>query len=132
VRVARDKETPRAGEVLLAGTDDHLILDCDHRLCYRVEPADYPYRPSVDVFFESVAQFWPRPGVAALLTGMGSDGARGLAGLRQAGWQTLAQDEATSVVYGMPRAAVQHNAARQVLPLAQIASTILTQLNCRA
>jgi two-component system response regulator WspF len=128
VRVARDKDTPRAGEVLLAGTDDHLVLSSDRHLCYRVEPADYPYRPSVDVFFDSLASFWSRPGVAALLTGMGSDGARGLACLRQAGWYTVAQDEATSVVYGMPRAAVERKAACQVLPLPHIAPAILAQL----
>ena len=64
------------------------------------------YRPSVDVFFRSVAERWPEPGVAALLTGMGRDGAAGLLALRRAGWLTIAQDEASSVIWGMPGAAV--------------------------
>jgi two-component system response regulator WspF len=124
VRVARAGDEPRPGEVLLAATDDHLVLRPDRRLAYTPDPADYPYRPSADAFFGSVAAHWPRPGVAALLTGMGSDGARGLAGLRRAGWLTLAQDEASCVVYGMPKAAVECGAACRVLPLAELAAAI--------
>ena len=124
VRVAREDDELKPGEVLLAGTNDHLVLRPDRRLSYVVEPADYPYRPSVDVLLDSLASCWPRPGVAALLTGMGSDGACGLARLRRAGWLTLAQDRATSVVYGMPRAAAELNAACQILPLSGIAPAI--------
>jgi two-component system response regulator WspF len=65
--------------------------------------------------------------VAVLLTGMGSDGARGLGALRQAGWLTLAQDEGSSVVYGMPRAAAEAHAASRVLPLAQIPAAVLAR-----
>ena len=75
------------------------------------------YRPSVDVFFSSVAEFWPETFVAVMLTGMGNDGATGLMALRQAGWRTLVQDEATSVVYGMPKAAVDIGSAERMLPL---------------
>jgi two-component system response regulator WspF len=82
----------------------------------------------VDVFFESLAGAWPRAGVAVLLTGMGSDGARGLAVLKKLGWYTIAQDEATSVVYGMPRAAAERNAATEVLPLAQIGPAVRARL----
>jgi two-component system response regulator WspF len=128
VQVIQEGEEPREGTVYLAGTDDHLVLRPDRRLGYAVEPADYPYRPSVDAFLHGLAVGWPRPGVAALLTGMGSDGARGLARLRKAGWHTLAQDESTSVVYGMPRAAAELNAACQVLPLSQIAPAIRERL----
>jgi two-component system, chemotaxis family, response regulator WspF len=122
--VARAGDEPRPGEVLLAATDDHLALRPDRRLAYTPDPADYPYHPSVDVFFGSLAAHWPRPGVAVLLTGMMSDGAYGLAGLRRAGWLTLVQDEATSVVYGMPKAAVECGAACQVLPLSHLAAAI--------
>lgn len=120
VQLARPGMTIAAGHVFVAGSDDHLMLASDRRFAYTPEPRDNPFRPNVDVFFESAARLWPRPGVAVLLTGMGSDGARGLAKLRQRGWHTIAQDQATSVVYGMPRAAAELNAAVEVLPLPQI------------
>ena len=89
-------------------------------LRYTREPEDYPYRPSIDVFLRSAAAFWPRAAAAALLTGMGQDGARGLLLAREAGWLTVAQDSATSVVYGMPKAAADLEAAAQVLPVEAI------------
>jgi two-component system response regulator WspF len=128
VSAAAAGSEPKPGEVLVAATNDHLFLRRDHRLAYTPEPADLPYRPSVDVFFESLASEWPRPGVAALLTGMGSDGGRGLLSLRNAGWQTIAQDQATSVVYGMPKAAAELHAACDILPLNRIAHAILTEM----
>ncbi len=128
VRVAEDGQRLIPGVVHVAGTNDHLVLRPDLTLCYQAEPVDYPYRPSVDAFFSSVARHWPRPGVAALLTGMGRDGAKGLLALRQAGWSTIAQDQATSVVYGMPKAAVDLDAARHILPLPDIARAILDNL----
>jgi two-component system response regulator WspF len=124
VRLIADGDRPEPGMILLSGTDDHLSLDPDGRLRYDAEPRSISYRPSVDVFFSSVAEFWPRPGVAALLTGMGRDGAEGLRQLRRRGWRTIAQDEATSVVWGMPRAAAEIGAAELVLPLPHIAQTI--------
>jgi two-component system response regulator WspF len=128
VRVAREGDTIQPGAVLLAGTNDHIVLRPDRRLAYSTDPADYPYRPSVDVFFDSLASVWPRPGVAVLLTGMGSDGARGLLRLRQLGWHTIAQDQASCVVYGMPRAAADLRAACQVLPLAMIPAAVLDKV----
>jgi len=128
VRPARDGDQLRPGEVLLAASDDHLVMRADRRLAYTVNPVDYPYRPSVDVFFNSLASAWPRPGVAVLLTGMGSDGAQGLLRLRGLGWHTVAQDQASCVVYGMPRAAADCRAACQVLPLAQIAEAVLGRM----
>lgn len=83
------------------------------------EPAEAVHRPSVDVLFESVAAMGERV-CSVLLTGMGSDGARGTERLYQAGGHTIAQDAATCVVYGMPRAAVERAAAREVLPLEEI------------
>lgn len=116
----------RAGMAYLAATNDHLVLTDAFRLSYRIEPAEYPYRPSVDVFFRSVAAYWPNPGVAVVLTGMGEDGASGLGLLRKGGWFTIAQDEASSVVYGMPRAAARAGAAEAVLPLRDIPQAILS------
>ena len=129
VRLAYARDIPMPGEVLVAGTNDHLILGPDRRLLYTRDPVDCPYRPSVDAFLGSLAACWPNPGVAVLLTGMGADGARGLLRLRQLGWFTLAQDKATSVVYGMPQAAVQLGAACQILPLSELASAILAHLS---
>jgi two-component system chemotaxis response regulator CheB len=80
-------------------------------------------RPSVDVLFESLARS-PLVSVGVLLTGMGRDGAAGLLEMRNRGSQTIAQDETTSVVYGMPREAVQLGAAQRVLPLEDIAPAI--------
>jgi two-component system response regulator WspF len=128
VRLAQTGDELRTGEVLLAGTDDHLTLRGDCRLAYTADPVDYPYRPSVDVFFHSLAVSWPRPGIAVLLTGMGNDGARGLLHLRQFGWHTITQDQASCVVYGMPKAAAELRAACQVLSLAQIPAAIVDQI----
>lgn len=124
VQVAKINERPQAGHVYVAGTNDHLVLTASLRFAYTPEPRNMPYRPSVDVFFASVAKYWPAQGEAIILTGMGRDGAEGLALLRQAGWHTIAQDEATSVVYGMPKAAKEIGAALEVLPLDQIIRSI--------
>jgi two-component system response regulator WspF len=128
VRLAENGQEFKPGEVVLAGTDDHLSLRADRRLTYTCEPVDYPYRPSVDVFFHSLAAAWPRPGIAVLLTGMGRDGAQGLLHLRQLGWHTIAQDQAGCVVYGMPKAAADLRAATEILPLAQIPAAILERV----
>jgi two-component system response regulator WspF len=114
-----------ARDILLSGTDDHLIVGEDHRLHYSAEPRSVCYRPSVDVFFTSVAKNWRKPGVAVLMTGMGRDGAAGLLKLRDLNWRTIAQDEASSVVWGMPRAAVEFGAAEEILPLSRIADAIV-------
>ena len=125
VQLAAECQQPAVGEVLLSGTGDHLILGEDHRLHYSVEPRESSYRPSVDVFFDSAARNWPRPGVAVLLTGMLRDGATGLLSLRQKGWRTIAQDESSSIVWGMPKAAVEIGAAEEVVSLLQIADSIM-------
>jgi two-component system response regulator WspF len=117
VRPATEGDVPAPGVVYVAASRDHLALTAEGALRYVAEPVEQPYRPSVDVLFESLARHAGRPGAAALLTGMGKDGARGLLALRRAGWRTFAQDEATSVVYGMPRAAREAGAAGEVLPL---------------
>jgi two-component system response regulator WspF len=117
-----------AGKVLLSGTNDHLVLSASRRLHYSGEPRNLSYRPSIDVFFKSVACYWPTPGVAAVLTGMGRDGAEGLLELRRMGWKTIAQDESTSVIGSMPRTAVELGAADLVLPLSKIAPAIVSLL----
>ncbi len=128
VVVARDGMPVEPGVAFLAATNDHLVLGDDLALHYAIEPRNHVYRPSVDVFFASLAERWPNPGIAVLLTGMGRDGANGLLSLRAAGWHTIAQDERTSVVYGMPRAAAEIGAAIEVLPLEEIGPAIAMEL----
>lgn len=108
------------GAVRLAPPDRHLIVQ-GGQLALTSAPERHSCRPSVDVLFESVAHERGAETVACLLTGMGRDGAAGLLALRQAGATTIAQDEASSVVYGMPREAVQIGAATHVLALTEIA-----------
>jgi two-component system response regulator WspF len=128
VRLARTGEPPTAGTVLVASSDDHLELAPDHFVRYTPEPRSYPYRPSIDVLFGSAGATWPRLGVGALLTGMGTDGAEGLLRLRALGWHTIAQDEATCVVYGMPKVAAEKKAAVETLPLSQIGPSIAAKM----
>ena len=129
VRLASEGGRPALATVFLAGSNDHLIFTPDLTFAYTTEPGNIPFRPSVDVFFKSVARLWPSKGVAVLLTGMGRDGAEGLAALRRAGWCTIAQDEATSVIYGMPKAAKELGAATDILPIGEVGPAILRFLN---
>jgi len=128
VRLAEEGACPCRGTALLAGKNDHLVLTSSLDLAYIKEPVATPFRPSVDVLFKSVAAHWPSMGIAILLTGMGRDGAEGLKMLHRVGWHTIAQDEATSVVYGMPKAARDLGAASEILPIDQIAPAILRRL----
>jgi two-component system response regulator WspF len=132
VQAARGGEPPAAGTVYVAVSNDHLEVAPTGLLRYTPEPRAHPYRPSVDVLFKSAAARCAKPGVAALLTGMGNDGAAGLLRLRQAGWHTIAQDEATCTVYGMPKAAVEKAAAAEVLPLQHIGDSIVAKVLARA
>ncbi|MBS0630617.1 MAG: chemotaxis response regulator protein-glutamate methylesterase [Verrucomicrobia bacterium] len=124
VWLAKDGDELTPGTVLLPGRDDHLVLTPRGTLAYRREPADYVYRPSVDVFFESVANHWTGAAAGVILTGMGSDGAKGLKKMREARFTTIAQDRATCAVYGMPKAAAELGAAERVLPLGRIAPAL--------
>lgn len=121
--VARHGERLQAGRVYVAIGGDHMVISADGLLHYTAEPSDAPFRPSVDALFESLANQKLCSGVAVLLTGMGRDGAHGLLALRQAGWNTIAQDASTSAVYGMPKAAMELGAAEMMLPLQNIAAT---------
>ena len=129
VREARDGETILPGHVYLPPGDHHLrVLRDGARWRCRLDsgPPVNRHRPAVDVLFRSVAQAAGANAVAAILTGMGDDGARGLLELREAGAATLVQDEATSVVWGMPGAAWKLGAAQECLPLDRIAQRLLT------
>jgi chemotaxis response regulator CheB len=117
VRLARQDDRPEPGTILLAGQNQHLIFANSHCLAYVANPADCAYRPSVDVFFNSIRRQWVGEVIGVLLTGMGRDGVQGLLGLRQDGHHTIAQDRASSAVYGMPKAAADLNAATEILCL---------------
>ncbi len=129
VRLAREGDTLQPGVVLLAGRDQHLVLRENLTVGYTPDPIETPYRPSVDVFFRSVATHWRGEGAGVILTGMGRDGAVGLKKLRDAGFPTIAQDKASCAVYGMPKAAAELGAAASILPLGQIAPALLRLAN---
>ncbi len=120
VRLAQEGDRPRPGVGLVANGNHHLVLTHPTRLGYTTHPTDCSFCPSVDVFFRSAQRFWPGDIIGVLLTGMGRDGAQGLLALRRHGHHTIAQDEATSAVFGMPRAAAELGASSEVLALEKI------------
>lgn len=121
VRLAREGDVPEPGVALLANGFEHLQLSARQRLCYSTEPRELTHRPSIDVLFESIARRWRGRAIGVLLTGMGEDGARGLRALFDRGHHTIAQDAASSAIYGMPRAAARLGAASEILPVSAIA-----------
>ena len=128
VAEAAEGDRPQPGLALIAPGDRHLILR-RQGAGYRVEIAEGPYvarhRPSVDVLFRSAAQTAGPNALGLLMTGMGDDGARGLLEMREAGAHTAVQDEASSVVFGMPREALRMGAADRALPLGRLAAEIM-------
>ena len=119
VAIARDGEPVASGNVLFAPSGSHLTV-VGKRIKLTNAAERHSCRPSIDVLFESVAAVYGPAVTAGLLTGMGRDGAAGLLAIRLAGGTTIAQDEATCVVYGMPREAVALGAAMRILPLGEI------------
>jgi len=125
VRIAQSGNKPSVGTIFLAGSDDHLLLGEDGCFIYSSTPEDTPYRPSVDVFWHSLEKNWDGQVMALLLTGMGRDGAKAMLSLREHGAYTLAQDEQSCAVYGMPKAAVDIGAASDILPIDKIAQLLI-------
>lgn len=125
---ARSGQVIKPGSAYLAPGDDHLemVREGVNRTCKLSKSEKVNrHRPSVDVLFDSVARAMGKNASAALLTGMGTDGARGLLNLRQGGAHTIAQDENSCVVYGMPRAAMEMDAVDEVLSLDRVAEGLL-------
>jgi two-component system, chemotaxis family, protein-glutamate methylesterase/glutaminase len=120
-----DVVSVKAGRVMMAPPDSHLVVR-NGRLRLTQDPARHSCRPSVDTLFESVAREYGPLAIACLLTGMGRDGAAGLLEVRRAGGLTIAQDEGTSIVYGMPREAALLGAVERELPLNQIGPALST------
>jgi two-component system chemotaxis response regulator CheB len=125
VRIAKDQEIPVAGTVYVAPGDRHLLLSPAGTLQISAAPALASQRPSATLLFQSMARTAGARALGVLLTGMGDDGAQGLVELRQAGGYTVAEDESTAVVYGMPAAALRMGGARISLPLDLIAPRLL-------
>jgi len=128
VKEAADGDRVLAGRALVAPGNFHMTLE-KRGGEYRVSVQDGPrvcyQRPSVDVLFNSVAQVAGADAIGAILTGMGADGAQGMLKMKQAGARTIAQDEASCVVFGMPREAIRMGASDRILPLQRIASELI-------
>ncbi len=132
INVIENNVSVTPGKIFMAKTNDHLLLD--ERQCFRysTEPIEYSYRPSVDVFFHSIARHWQRKAIGVLLTGMGRDGAQGLLAMRKAEKLTIAQNQASSAVYGMPRAAAEIQAAEKILSLEDIGLALAQHTSAKA
>ena len=128
VKEAETNDTVLRGRALIAPGNHHMLLRRSGAR-YFVEIKDGPlvcrHRPSVDVLFRSAARYAGQNAVGVILTGMGDDGARGMLEMKQAGAFNIAQDEASSIVFGMPKEAIRLNGVHKVLPLADVPAAIL-------
>jgi two-component system chemotaxis response regulator CheB len=129
VKEAENNDTVLRGRALIAPGNHHLLLKRSGARYY-VEIKDGPlvcrHRPSVDVLFRSAARYAGQNAVGVILTGMGDDGARGMLEMKQAGAKTIAQDEATSIVFGMPKEAIKAGGVDKVMPLQSVAGAMLS------
>ena len=128
VKEAEDGDRVTAGRALIAPGDRHLMVvrnGREHTVRLLDGPLVSRHRPSVDVLFRSVAQSAGRRALGVIMTGMGTDGVQGLLEMRQAGAITIAQDEASCVVFGMPKEAIAQQAAEHVVPLQRIPAFLL-------
>jgi two-component system chemotaxis response regulator CheB len=129
VREAKDGDSVRPGLALIAPGNYHMLLSrsgANYYVKVKSGPLVHHQRPAVDVLFKSVARYAGANAAGVILTGMGKDGAEGLLEMRNSGAKTVAQDEASCVVYGMPKAAVDIGAAERIKPLYDIPGTILS------
>ncbi|MBE9141383.1 chemotaxis-specific protein-glutamate methyltransferase CheB [Nodosilinea sp. LEGE 07088] len=125
IQIAQAGEIPKAGHIYFPPEQQHLELDHRGRFVCTDSPPVDGHRPSVTATFQSVVQVYGRKTLGVLLTGMGRDGAAGMKTIMEAGGVTIAQDEATSIVFGMPKEAIKLGAASQVLPIQAIAPALL-------
>jgi two-component system chemotaxis response regulator CheB len=127
-------EIIKPGNVYLSPGDKHLTLVKDLKEGYKIslstEPEDLINRPSVSVMMESVAKLYPGRALGVILTGMGSDGLAGMKKIKESGGRTIAQDEATCVVYGMPKAVIDAGVADSILPIYKISDQIIRETEC--
>lgn len=128
VREAEEGDLVESGLVLLAPGGMHMLVGADGRISLSDDPPLHGVRPAVDKLLGGVVARWGRHALGVILTGMGHDGARGVAALKKAGGFAIAEDASTCVVYGMPRAVVDLGLADQVLPIQDIAGAIVERL----
>lgn len=131
VKEAEEGDEIRAGTVLLAPGDRHLVLRDGGHVGLDTEPADAPHRPAVDVLLESAAAYYGADATVVILTGMGRDGCRGSAALKEKGANVIAQDEESSVVYGMPGAVAEAGLVDTQCPLSLVPAMIVRSLRRR-
>lgn len=124
VSLAREGEVPVGGRVYLSPSEAHLTIQRSYRFHLLPRESRDLYRPSCDHLLSSVADVYRSCAIGVILTGMGHDGAKGLSAVREAGGTTLAQNETTSIIYGMNRVAIEAGAAQYILPLEDIAQTL--------
>jgi len=129
VKVGEDSEEIRSGVAYIAPDNFHMRVTEGGKIRLYDEPANNGHRPSGDVLLESVAKTYGKGGVAAILTGMGRDGAMGMKAVKLSQGMTIAQNEKTCVVFGMPGAAIEMNAIDKVLPLEKIAEEIVSMVS---
>ena len=130
IKEASNNDSILRGQVLIAPGNHHMLLKRSGARYYvevREGPLVSRHRPSVDVLFRSAARYAGKNAVGVIMTGMGDDGAKGLLEMREQGAFTIAQDEATSVVFGMPQEAIKLNAVDKILPLEKISSAIIRE-----
>ncbi len=128
IAIAQEGELPRAGTVYFAPDKYHLELNSQGRFVYSATPPVGGHCPSITVTFKSVANFYGRATAGVLLTGMGRDGAEGMQAVARIGGLTIAQDEASCVVFGMPKEAIALGAAQYILPINDIAPMLLAKI----
>ena len=131
VREARDGDSVISGQALIAPGNFHMLLrrsGARYYVAVKEGPFVHHQRPSVDVLFNSVAQYAGKNAVGVILTGMGADGAQGLLKMKQAGAKTIAEDEESCVVFGMPKEAIKAGAVDRIVPLSQICQEVIRQI----
>ena len=129
IEIARPSEPPTAGVVYFPQEDTHLEIDSQGNLACSTSPPIDGHRPSVDVTFTSVARRCGKSAIGVLLTGMGGDGVAGMSAIAQSGGLTIAQDEESCVVFGMPKRAIELGAASHILPLGDIADKLVATVS---
>ncbi len=125
VKEGEPGDVVREGRVLIAPGNYHMVMKMDHKIGTNQKPPVLGLRPSVDITMQSVAQVFGAPTIGVVLTGMGSDGTKGAAAIKAAGGKIAAQDEATCVVYGMPRSVAESGNADRIVPLPHMADEII-------
>lgn len=132
VKEAKGGELVRPGQVLIAPGGIHMKVVRRKSTEVNIEltsvPEDYPYRPSVDVMMHSIADVYPGRSLGVILTGMGADGMKGMLSIKEKHGRTIAQDEASSIIYGMPKAVVDSGAADKVVSLSQVAGEVMNMI----